>query len=183
MTEMVFTQEFGTIYAAFSKNPPTKTMRDTLFKRIEHLPDGFMIYARQQLQELESLPQNLGRYILRHLWPDYLDAHPELRSRRQEYSCSLCNQDTPGFRRVYSADFRECTLRKCPCNHDPRRASAIAWTDDLIHERGLRTARDFLEWSKGEMPHLPEKFRDAIGNNEPPRERHANYLRKMEGAW
>ena len=183
MNEASFTAYMGRIYAAFGKNMPSQAIRDAVFRRVEKFPEAFMAYAEKRLIDMDSLPQNLGRYLAQELWPDYKSANPLMGEWRKLEPCSLCHPDMPGFRRVYSADFSECFIWKCPCNRDLRYASQVAWTDELIAKKGLHTHQEWLRWIAENPPKSVKKYMRVIGHTEPIRERHAKVLQDLEEQW
>lgn len=183
MNEANFTVYIGRIYASFGKNMPSQAIRDAIFRRVEKFPEAFMAYAEKRLIEQESLPQNLGRYLEQELWPDYKNANPLVGEWRKQESCPLCHPAMPGFRRVYSADFSDCFLWKCPCNTDAHYAGQIAWTDELIAQHGLHTYQEWLEWIEENPPKYAGKYLRVIGHSEPIRPRHAKVLQELEEQW
>ena len=187
MNEIHFTEILGRIYAAFGKNMPAQHVRDAIYERIQPMPDAFMDYAKKRLCDMEALPQNLGLYLERDLWPDFKAANPELEGVSQKACCPLCDPGNPGQRRVHAPDYSWVHIWKCPCNTDPSYAGEEAWTDALIAERGFHTEAEFQAWVTAKMQaatsSMAKKILPCLCHDEPPRERHAAYLRKMEGAW
>lgn len=101
MNEAVFTQSLRDIYAAHGKRMPEGAVKDAIYKRVHELPEGFMAYAVSRLEDVTSLPTNLGYHLLRELWPEYRAQHPEIRSVQDRACCPLCITGFPGWRRVY----------------------------------------------------------------------------------
>lgn len=182
MKDSVFLSGITEIYAAFGKNMPSLAIRNAIFRRLADKPDSFMAYAQERVCNLESLPSNLGRYMELDLWPDYRDSRPELANYNQLVCCALCDPSLPGFRRVYSVDYQEIYLWKCPCNTNPRYAAQLSWTDEMIHKKALHTHADFLAWAQGRKLRMPGKALNVIGKEFRTREKHEDYVRKMEEA-
>lgn len=115
MNECVFTESLRRIYAAFSKSWPSNAIVDAAFRRVRDLPEDFMGYAENRLLDEVSLPANLGRYLLRELWP-YYAAKNSLESAKQ--GCPRCEG---GWRPVYRpGEIYPAGYYACPCNTDPR---------------------------------------------------------------
>jgi hypothetical protein len=68
------------LYGTFGKPAPQLHVVTAAYQRVEGLPDRFFDFALERLQDREMLPQNLGRELRVVLWPEFLEAHPELRS-------------------------------------------------------------------------------------------------------
>jgi len=136
MDETQFLAWMKTLYGTFGKPPPQAHVVEAAYRRVEGLPDRFFAYALDRLQEREALPQNLGRDLRVVLWPDFLSAHPELRSRAGD--CPECNGD--GAIIVTLADPKgrqghgKTVGFQCVC----KVGDAEGWTRDRIIERGYQ---------------------------------------------
>lgn len=172
MKRLTFEDGMDEIYAAFGKKSPEPRVLDAAFRRVENLPDEFMAFCVKRLPDEEKLPQNLGRFMLRELWPEFLDRRPELRSQVMEHApCQRCNMsDMPGYIRVWHTERREARVFRCTCNNA---ASGLEQPSDAwLMENGY-------VW---EAPAVPENhwLRSLLGRQFRPRPEHEEYLESME---
>ena len=65
MDRATFDDAMGVVFAAFQKPAPRPAVLEAIFKRVAELPDDFIIWAADVLQDEEKLPANLGRETLR----------------------------------------------------------------------------------------------------------------------
>ena len=65
MNRQTFDNAMGEVFAAFQKPAPRPAVLDAIFKRVEELPEEFVFWASEKLQDEEKLPANLGRELLR----------------------------------------------------------------------------------------------------------------------
>jgi hypothetical protein len=138
------------LYGAFGKNAPQAHVVTAAYNRVGNLPDGFFSFASEKLQDREVLPQNLGRELFSVLWPEYLTAHPELRSLADK--CPECDgkgaivvrlaTDRPGRGKDMAFP---CVCQK---GHDE------GWTWERIHEAGYQIEQP--------APQMEEKARQAL---------------------
>lgn len=140
------------LYGAFGKNAPQAHVVTAAFNRVGNLPDRFFSYASERLQEREALPQNLGRELRSVLWPEFLTAHPELRSRADD--CPECNGE--GAITVTLADpkgrqgYGKTVGFQCVC----KVGNEEGWTWERIRERGYVIEKP--------SPQMKEKARQAL---------------------
>ena len=180
MNEVIFAEKLRGICGAFGKPYPAKHVCHSIFKRVESLPDGFMDFAAERLENQPDLPKNLG-YFLRHvLWPEYLDKNPGLRAPDAQHGCRQCSPDTPGFFWAYDGDGRRYSL-KCSCNGSKAFEHVQAWTHAMVLDSG----KYLTDPTAPEAPeYLPPAARAAIGHSEKPRPSHAREREYAEsGNW
>ena len=160
MKESVFTDSMRRVYAGFGKNMPHQAIQDAAFRRVRDLPDGFMEYAENRLLDEISLPANLGRYLLRELWP-YYAAKKSLEIAKQG-----CPRYEGGWRPVYRpGESYPAGYYVCPCNTDPR------FRDEPKPE----------DWELKTMGFVLEKSELPAGTGDRYREIRDATLRKMLG--
>lgn len=91
------------IYATFGKKRPEDQIIQAIYKKIKNLPDSFIDFAVNHFEDEEKLPQNIGHYLFRELWPKYLERNPVM--KKSEFSCCPnCIPDIPGWRKVYKQE-------------------------------------------------------------------------------
>ena len=168
MNEIIFAEKLRSICGAFGKAYPAKHVCDSIFKRVESLPDGFMDYATERLENQPDLPRNLG-YHLRHvLWPEYLEKNPGLRAPEETNGCKFCTPGMPGFFWAYESTGKRYML-KCCCNQRHDLEHMEGWTPAMAESRGL-----FLTdpTHRQGQQFMPAAARAAIGHSEKPRPAH-----------
>ena len=89
MDNLQFLSWMKTLYGTFGKAASQAHVVDAAYRRVEGMPDAFFTFALEKLEDLDALPQNLGRELRTVLWPEYLAAHPEKRSYAD--TCPECN--------------------------------------------------------------------------------------------
>lgn len=184
MNIMVFQEGLERIYATFARKfPENDRIPEAIYRRVARLPDAFMDFAVARIEDMEKLPANLGRYLFRDLWPEYLDANPELRERRYEQQgCPNCKHDNPGRRLVYEPDGTS-HLAACTCCTDRRAIDLLGQpTDAQIWDMGWTLTNPLaVKGDTDTILRLKKIMAGAIrACDEPPRERHAEILRQME---
>ena len=170
MNNSHFCGKLREIYAAFGKGYPVAHISDAIFRRIDSLPDGFMDYALDRLENQPDMPRNMG-YHLRHvLWPEYLEKHPELKTGDKMRRCNNCSPDLIGSFWAWDADGKRYCL-KCACNSRPDMAHIQAWTPRMAVDAGM-TLSDPGTGRAQDSAYLPPAARKAIGHTERPRASH-----------
>lgn len=179
-----FLDGYREILATFGKtSTPAPILIDAVFKRVRALPDAFMAYAVKRIQDMEKLPANFGAFLRNELWPDYLDANPQMRARGQEFSCHRCKQGSPGLKAFYSPD-GETHICACDCCTDKRRIDLLGkFPDEELRARGFLTERPLREPTEIGRK-LAAICASALGEHKP-RPEHTSYLKNMEepDAW
>lgn len=171
MNKFHFSNKLRDIYAAFGKAYPAMHVAEAIFKRIESMPDGFMDYTLERLENQPDMPKNMG-YHLRHvLWPEYLGKHPQLKAMESQERCNNCSPDLIGFFWAWDQDGKSYCL-KCACNSRPDMAHMQAWTPRMAVDAGLRLNDPAADGQTGAR-YLPLSIRKAIGHDEKPRTDHA----------
>lgn len=183
MRKSYFLDQMEKIYATFGKKTPQEAVTDEIFNRIEDFPDDFMDYARSRLCDMEALPQNLGRFLARELWPDFRASRPELFTGRTDNGCPLCARDTPGYRRVWNPDNKNWVILPCPCN--AKRKTEFAATDVMIHAMGWLTEAEAREARKERYPDgiSHKHICGMVGHREETGKEHKAYMAEMEGVF
>lgn len=190
MEKFKFSSALGEIYAAFGKALPNPAVVNAIYRRVERLPDDFMAYAVETLQDREDLPKNLGLHLLRTLWPEYLSRHPGLWARGEQYGCDNCRNLKPGngFFFVWDTDGHE-KLAKCACNTNPDFASWPALTRYSALKSGLLLTDPQMEAAAGRLSRpdnpwhgLLDGLRNGRAPQPAPRPEHLRALEEAE-AW
>lgn len=137
MNRQTFDSAMGEVFAAFQKPAPRPAVLDAIFKRVEELPDEFVYWAADVLQDEEKLPMNLGRE-LRLMYPAWkaettpvAQPDPYANEVSGDPNCPDCHG--AGWHYVYPVNCRPGTAPyavPCLCNtvvdsweHPPRKAS------------------------------------------------------------
>jgi len=167
MDKVRFAEWIRGVYAAFGKAAPAQGVMAAVYRRIDGLPDGFLAFAAEQLEDRDSLPANLGRELRRVLWPEYLEKNPELRAREQPRGCRECaGSPDPGIIWAWSRDGHRYAL-PCVCNTVPSLAHIQHWTLADVE------AADLLLYDPlaPEVPERVTRRRVAVGQVEDNRAR------------
>lgn len=106
------------IYAIFGKKRPSEQTIKMIYKRIVTCPENFIDFTINYFEDQDALPPNMGRFLIRELWPNFLDKHPELRAREYTHSCPKCVPDIPGYRKVWDPHGMSHIVR-CSCGNAP----------------------------------------------------------------
>ena len=169
MNEFHFGNKLREICGAFGKPYPAKHVCDAIFRRVDSLPDGFMDYALERLENQPDIPKNMGFHLRHVLWPEYLEKHPGLKAKEQQRRCNNCSPDLDGFFWAWDADGKRYCL-KCACNARPDMAHIQAWTRRQAVDAGMTLSGPS---QAGQKPaYLPPAARKAIGHTETPRTDH-----------
>ena len=137
MVRATFDDAMDLVFAAFQKPAPRSAVLEAIFKRVSDLPDEFIIWAADALQDEEKLPQNLGRELLR-MYPAWkaenvpaCQPDPYANEASGDPNCPDCRGT--GWHYVYPIGCRPGTAPyavPCLCNtvvdsweHPPRKAS------------------------------------------------------------
>ena len=159
MNKEVFAEWIRDMYATFGKAAPSQAIMAAVFRRIDSMPTGFLEYAQDRLQDRDTLPQNLGRELRNVLWPEYLQAHPEIRGRETVYGCNNCAESPlPGL--LWFDDAEGHTYcGPCVCNTAPSMEHFVHWSLQDIAAQGY-VLHKFVD---GEEPVTPRKAMPPIG--------------------
>lgn len=174
--ETDFLDALDDIYAAFGKKMPEQRIATAAYRRIENLPAEFLPYAKARLEDMEKLPSNLGLFMLKELWPDYRAEHPEKFVNEPLDGCEKCSG---GLRIIYDKfGIQYATACQCCTNRDL--IEKCGQLDDYeITSRGLFTAMPVKAAPQYERRKIVQ---DAIAAaNEPPRQRHIDFMRELDG--
>ena len=71
MDKQLFDTLMNETYATYGKPAPRQPVLDAAFKQVEALPDEFMLWAAEQLQDSDRLPANIGRELRKGLYPSW----------------------------------------------------------------------------------------------------------------
>lgn len=182
MNKDVFISSIENIYAIFGRKKPEPRHIEIAFRQVKDLPDNFMNYAVRRFEDEENLPKNIGRYLLRDLWPEYLENHPEIKSNIQFLCCPKCIPDIPGYRKAWEpiTFHGESTyiahILRCPCGNAPNPRHDPVLSDDQLLSMGWLLENPFLDMQID----IPEKWRKYIGLKEEIRPEHEAYLKEIE---
>ena len=88
MDKIRFSNWISDVYANFGRAKPGPEIMRVIYERVEGLPDDFFRFAGDKLADYDDLPRNMGKLLKVTLWPEYLAAHPELRSHADD--CPEC---------------------------------------------------------------------------------------------
>lgn len=129
-----------------------------------------MNFAIRHFEEAEKLPRNMGRYLIRELWPAYLEHNPDMRSREIQ-CCANCDPSVPGYRKVYEREqtgwgdkIWKPVLVRCACGNAPNPRNEPVYTDSELEDKGYSLTIPF----HFEPQDLPEAWRKIIGKKEEP---------------
>jgi len=121
------------VYANFGKAKPGPEIMRAIYSRVEDLPDDFFRFAGEKLADYDDLPRNMGKLLKVMLWPEYLSAHPELRSYADR--CPECGGSGFIVRRVDTGrpGYGRDVAFECVC----RAGRDQGWTQDRIDMAGI----------------------------------------------
>jgi hypothetical protein len=140
MDNQVFLQGLEDIYATHGKAIPGPKIGAAIYDRIRTLPDAFMTFAVDALRDYASLPSNMGREMIRVLWPAYRDKNPQLASRHEEQGCDACRNSRAGVGFLFShapwGHKWHIVMHKCVCNKQENIAHWEAKTPEQIRDAG-----------------------------------------------
>lgn len=189
MNRQTFTDALRRIYAAHGKTFSDSVAVTSIFRRVDTLPDGFIAWAADKLEDSPDLPKNLGYHLKHSLWPDYLEANPGLRASYRRDACPQCSPDTPGW--ILGWKDRQRTAFRCCCNSDPRFVHLEAWTRPQVEAAGYALEAPGIDywraqvqnWREGKPYQRPCGMRGIVGRREEPkRPDHARALQEA-GNW
>lgn len=103
MDRNIFRNGLNEIYSFFGRKMPDDRICESIFRRVKSLPDDFMNFVITHFTVQETLPRNMGYYLLRVLWPEYLNKNPDLQAHENK-CCPLCIPELPGWRRVWGTE-------------------------------------------------------------------------------
>lgn len=137
------------IFATFGKKRPEDRVVEAIYKRIKDLPDSFMDFAVKHFDDMEKLPQNIGRHLFRELWPEYLERNPEM--KKSEYACCPnCDPDLPGWRKVYEQETTgwgeqvwKPIIVRCACGNAPNPRHEQIHTDFELESMGYKLRLEY----------------------------------------
>lgn len=183
-----FTDGIEEIYAIFGKKVPEDRILNLVFKRIENLPDAFMDFAVRHFEDQENLPRNLGRYLFRELWPQYLELHPELRSKSEDVYCPHCDMacGIPGRRRVWRlehlpwGDEYEPVLVRCACGNGPNLTNEPIYSDFELESMGFILKNPYPPFDKKRA--MSKWLKKVVEAPSEVRPRHEAYMEEIAQA-
>lgn len=177
-----FSDSVERIFAIFNKKMPDDRVIETIYKRVKDLPSDFMDFAVRHFEDQENLPRNLGRYLYRELWPEYLSENPENRAHVE--LCPNCLPEMPGYRKVWrkesycngeKEDWFPLVIR-CSCGIAPNPRKDPVYSDRELLDMGLSLDRPPLK----DFHRLPFEIARALGHIEKQRPDHLQILEAME---
>lgn len=121
MNRAYFIQKLRDIYATFGKSFPGQEVVDRVFERVASMPELVMDVALSQLENEESLPANLGRYIALNVWPS-VQAMTGRKGAGE--ACPKCQYGLPGRRFIYRGIYHY--LAACECAGGPSDETLLA---------------------------------------------------------
>lgn len=138
MTKLDFSDWLNSLYGSFGKAKPQPHVLESVYKRVETLPDGFFAFAMERLEDRDSLPANLGFELRRNLWSEYLQQNPSLLARHAEQvGCDNCrNSRAPGMLWAKDATGHVYAF-PCVCNATPSLAHLKHWTRAQLFGAGF----------------------------------------------
>lgn len=144
-----FLEGIEDIFATFGRKRPDDRIVEIIYRRIIDLPDSFMDFAIKHFEDEESLPKNLGKFLLRDLWPDYLERNPDLKFKEIQ-CCPKCSPDIPGWRKVYIQEMTgwgekvwKPVIMRCSCGNAPNPRHEKVYTDLELQESGYSLSCPF----------------------------------------
>lgn len=139
-----FSDGIEEIYAIFNKKMPEDRAKEVVYRRIKDLPPQFMDFAIRHFEDQETLPRNMGYYLKRVLWPEFLDKNPDMKSKTDYSCCPQCLPELPGWRRVWGAEmtgwgelvYLPLEVR-CACGNARNPRNEPIMTDDELIAKGF----------------------------------------------
>lgn len=181
MTLQEFASGIEEIYAIFGKKSPEDKVNEIIYRRVMNLPPEFMTFAVRHFEEQETLPRNMGFYLTKILWPEYLERNPHLKSYEEKQLCPNCLEEMPGFRRVYA---KEETAQgvvwvpmevRCQCGIAPNPRNDPIYSDWDLEKMGLK-----LKCPYPDVQFMAAKWRKVIGHNEEQRPEHLTTVEEYD---
>ena len=119
MDRILFNTFMDEVFAAFQKPRPRDAVLNVIFKQVESLPDDFVAWAAEQLQDSDKLPLNVGRHLRKTLYPEWLSGHlaPQAGGLSGDPLCRECRGE--GWFLVWRKDAgpgTAPTAHPCMCN-------------------------------------------------------------------
>lgn len=172
MNRIYFNDCISEIFASQGRQAPGKPIQDAIFKRVESMPDIFMGFAVAYFQETTELPKNMGRYLLRDLWPKFLTKHPELKGHSEIKCCPLCDTGSPGWRRVWEPEvtgwgqkvYKPVHVR-CTCGGYPNPNQERVYHDFELEQMGYRLDCPY-EYDRDNPPEFLRRAMDQKDSGE-----------------
>jgi len=86
MDEQLFNMKLSETYAAFGKPAPRPAVLSAAYKQVADMPDDFIIWASEQLQDADRLPANVGRELRKSLFPAWKASQMPTFTNEQYYA-------------------------------------------------------------------------------------------------
>lgn len=130
MERQTFIKGLKKLCAYYERSIPQRETIDMWLAKVQHLPDECASWITDQITDSsERWPSNLPGAMLK-LWPQWLNAHPELRSSYSENGCTDC--DSIGWLHVRDKDGHVCAFR-CRCGK-LQNSAPTAWLHELLRD-------------------------------------------------
>ena len=98
MDKALFDSKIKETYATYGKPDPRPSVLEAAFKRVADLPDEFIVWAAEQLQDADKLPNNLGRELKKSLFPAWRASQMPTFTNEQYYADMCGDPDCPECR-------------------------------------------------------------------------------------
>ena len=133
MDKTRFSNWISDVYANFGRAKPGPEIMRVIYERVEELPDDFFRFAGEKIADYDDLPRNMGKLLKVNLWPEYLSAHPELRSFAD--NCPECGGTGFIVKRVDTGrpGYGRDVAFECVC----RAGQDAGWTRERIEMAGI----------------------------------------------
>lgn len=184
----IFSAGLEEIFAIFNKKTPEERVVEIVYKRVKDLPPEFMAFAIRHFEDQNSLPRNMGMYLARELWPQYLERYPELQSKNEDVYCPHCDMacGIPGLRRVWRlqhlpwGDEYEPVLVRCACGNGPNPTNEPIYSDFELERMGFILKNPYPPFDKQKaMSKWMKKVVEAPNEIRP---RHEAYMEEVAQA-
>lgn len=156
------------IYAIFGKNRPDDRIIQAIFKRIKDLPDSFIAFAVKHFEDQEQLSKNMGRYLFRDLWPEYLERNPELK-KMDVACCHKCCSDLPGWRKIYKQETTgwgekvwKPVIVRCACGNALNPRHEPVYSDFELENMGYKLKLEYTPEQRQEFEIWRNCFKKSL---------------------
>lgn len=91
MLPTIFFEGIDRVFAAHGKIRVSAPVKEQIFKRVRDMPDDFMVFAEEELEDYEKLPANLGREIATVLFTAYKNRQQGIALSEITLQCPECD--------------------------------------------------------------------------------------------
>ena len=95
MDKTLFDRLVKETYATYGKPDPRPAVLDAAYKHVADMPDDFIVWASERLQDADRLPPNLGRELRKELYPAWKASQMPTFTNEQFYADMCGDPDCP----------------------------------------------------------------------------------------